>query len=260
MPRILFSMPLHDLPEDLQAALTPLFDPSHVFSLAHRLQGNGELLEKLLNLVSSDARLPGLMADEAALLQFLKEEKHYEPSVNDRRIRHCLWVEFENAIAENRRMTLRNVHSLVCDEKSFYRLFVQHAPRAAFLLCRPTGYREQLNEMLSHGLSRMRAILDLPEVDARGKLNTKLLDLKAKIYAMTDLRLHGAPTQKIQQLNLNMNADAQGRAALGDVRALAAKGDMATIQKRIGEIEKEIKKSEGAAVPEPLTIEVKRDG
>lgn len=249
-------MPYSDLPEDFQQSLAPLFQPDQIFSLAHRLANNQDLMEKILNLVTSDPRLPALLTDEAALLKFLKEEMHYEPTVNDRRIRHCFWLEYENSILGQRRMVLNNVHSLVLDSNSFYRLFVQHAGRAAFLLCKPTAYQEQLKEMLAHSSMRMRNILDLPDRDEKGKLDHRLLTLKAKIHAMVEMRLHGAPTQKIQQVNLNLNGEAQGRGSQQDVTQLVQKGDMPTIQARIREIEQQMRKdhAQNHPAPEPVVV------
>ena len=255
-------MPFSDLPEDFQHALAPLFQPDQVFSLAHRLQNNSDLLESLLKLVTSDPRLPSLLVDEQALLDFLKDELHYEPTVNDRRIRHMFWLEYENSILGQRRMVLNNVHSLVVDSRTFYRLFVQSPGRAAFLLCKPAAYQEQLKEMLGHGLGRMRKILDLPDRDEKGKLDHRLLTLKAKIHAMVDMRLHGAPTQKIQQVNLNLNGEAQGRGSQQDVTQLVQKGDMPTIQARIREIEQQMRKDHAKNHPTPedtIVVEVKRE-
>lgn len=242
-----------DLPEDHQAILGPLFDPRNELSLANLLPGRWPGM--LLDLVSRDPGLLILLSDEEALLDTLKAQFSYSPTVTDHRLRHQFWLEFENAILENRQMVTTNIHSLVCNENAFRVLFLKQAHRASFLLCKPAGYKAAMEEMLIHSAKQLRRILDMPEIDAKGKLNTKILELKLKIHAMVDMRIHGAPTQKIHQITQNLPGPPKGQGA-GDLKTLVQKGDMETIRKRIHEIEKQTKQIEGRVAPVPVTVEV----
>ncbi len=243
-------MKFHDLPEDFQAILAHLFDPGNPMGLSRRLPSS--IGEVLLELVTKDLELPSLIHDETELLLYMKRKYNHVPTVNDYRIRFHFWLEYENSLAEDRDMKTVNIHSLVCDASLFRRLFFGLPYRAAFLLCRPAGYQSVVKETLSHGLYRMREILDLPERDEKGKLNVKLLELKAKIFAMMDMRVNGAPTQKIQQLNMNLSGDVSRGISGGDVKELIKKGDMDTIRRRISELEHRRKELEhNSAIPNP---------
>ena len=226
--------------------LSHLFSPENPMAIAKMLPPIfcGHLLE---NVLKADPEVLELISDEDELLRHLKAEKHYRPTVNDQRLRYLFWQEYENAVLDNRKMIVSNVHSLVCDIKSFQKLFVGSLPyRTAFLLCRPAAYQHTLHEMLLHGMKRMRQILDLPETDANGKINTKIIELKLKVTAMVDMRVNGAPTQKVHQITQNLTSGIS--ATKSDVKELVNSGDMATIQKRIEEIESEKRKLESRTI------------
>lgn len=249
-------MQFRDLPEDLQASLSPLFDPENPLSLANKLPA--PIPGVLLKLVTEDLRLPHLLADEEELLSHVLAEKGWHPTVTDHRIRLLFWNEFENAIFEGRMMVPNNIHSIVCNAKAFQMFFLKQSHRAAFLLCKPGAYQVALRETLMHGMKQLRRILDIPEIDAKGKLNVPLLKLKAQITSMVDLRLHGAPTQKIHQVTQNLPVS--GASTLpnaAEIQALAKKGDLKTLQNRLSEIAAQQRELEGGTeAPAPLEAEL----
>lgn len=249
-------MKFEELPEDFRLLLGHLFDPQNPISLSNKLPA--ETCEVLTGLIWEDPRLPALLHDEEDLLHYIKITHAHVPTVNDHRVRFLFWLEFENSCLEGRNMIPNNIHSLVCDAKAFRKLFLGLPYRAAFLLCRPAGYQACVKETLTHGLKRMREILDMPEYDAKGKLNTKLLELKVKVFGMMDLRVHGAPTQKIHQVNQNLDGPS-AKQVTQDVKQLVQKGDMETIRRRIYELEAQQKEIEGRGqvtpVPEDAIME-----
>lgn len=238
---ILREMTYEEIPEPCRPHLGHLFDPANPMALVHFLPKN--ITDKLLELCCTVPDLLEHLSDDENLKTWLYNEYKYRPTVNDHRIRYLFWVEYENALLENRKMVLHNVHSLVCDPKAFTSLFLKLPQRAVFLLCRPAAYQHSLREMLVHGLERMRQILDLPEVDPNGKINTKIIELKLKVVAMVDMRVNGAPTQKIHQITQNIPTVGAGDKK--DIKTLVQKADMNTIQKRIEEIEAEKRRLEG---------------
>ncbi len=229
-------MKFDEIPEPHQNLLGNLFDPGSPASLASLLPPG--LGGRLLDSLYKDPDLFPLLGDEDGLISFLSQKYRYLTPATDCRLRMSFWLEYERAIAESEKMVVRNVHSLVCDDRTFYRLFATCPGRTAFLLCRPVKYEEQVKEMLAHGLRRYRQILDRSVDLPNGKIDHKLLAIQVKIVAMMDMRLHGAPTQKVQQLNVNV--DAGSRQVDADTRKLVAKGDMASIQHRLLEIEKQM--------------------
>ena len=237
-------MQFAELPEETKIYLAPFFDPMAHTSFAKLMPGNYPRI--LMEMASQAHEYLPLLDEEPALLKLLKEKQHYVPTVNDQRIRYLFWHEYENAMLDNRQMIMNNVHSLVCSDVIFKKLFLKTPYRAAYLLCRPAAYQQTLREMLLHGMGRMCQILDLPEIDERGELNIKVLELKLKITAMVDMRIHGAPTQKIHQVTQAIGLGGQGTAqAKQDVKTLVQKGDLRTIQERIKELEAEKRQLEG---------------
>jgi len=246
-------MTFDDLPETKKALLSHVFDPQNETSLWNYLPQpyNYQLLEVVSQ---NEDTLLEIFPDEMLLLKYLRAHKAYEPSVNDQRLRHLLWLEYENSFMENRKISIRNVHSLVCNDKSFKALFLKLPYRALFFCCRPASYQHVIKEMLNHGMGRLRQILDMPDVDSKGKPDLKMLALKVKITAMMDMRIHGAPTQKIHQVTQNLIGNTpvpKGE----DVKDLVNKGDMATIQQRIKQIEHEKRKLEGRTATIDVTPE-----
>ncbi len=239
---------------DHQELLGHLFDPDNPISLARKLPER--LCAVLMALVTSDSRLPLLVNDEDDLLAHLKDVHNHVPTVNDHRIRFHFWLEYERAVAEGDEMIPRNIHALVCSETAFRRMFLGLGYRAAFLLCRPAGYQKAVQETLHHGLKKMREILDLPIHDSKGKLNTKLLEIKTKVFTLMDMRVNGAPMQKIHQVNQTLNQTQTNKTATESIAALAKKGDMASIQRRMYELEEQEKRINQGAVGSPALVAI----
>lgn len=243
-----------NLPEEIKIYLAPYFDANSSMSLARLLPGHYAL--ELLRLAAQAPNLLPYLGDEEQLKKELKAQHSYSPGMNDGRLKYSFWYEVENAIAQNRQVIITNVHSLICDPRAFRQLFFRLPYRAVWLICRPQAHQIVLREMLNHGFERLRNILDLPDHDEKGRLNLKLLELKTKITGMVDMRLHGAPTQKVLQ-----HTHHTGEVASKDKKAISTmvqKGDMKTIQNRLAEIEQEARRIEGRDSPpkkEPVILE-----
>jgi len=177
-----------------------------------------------------------LLSDEEALLRYGADNFKWRPTVTEARVRYLFWHEYEAAIFDNRKMSMTNVFSLVCSPSVFRRMFREIPYRAAYLLSRPVAYEHTVKEMLLHGLGKLRGILDLPDMDERGRINTKMLDLKFKIVAMMDLRVNGAPTQRVHQITQQM---APTSAVKNEVQQLVKNADMGAIQQRLNKIKQE---------------------
>lgn len=215
--------------------LLALFDKNTPTSLANCLPVSftnraQALLEKIPEAVD-------LLHDEEALLKVLKSRTGYSPTPTENRLRMGFWQEYEQAAREDRPMVLANVYSIVCGQSTFERVFYKTPERMAFLLSKPASYAAIVEETLIQGMKRLRSILELPDVDSKGRPIPKMLEIKMKITAMMDFRIHGAPTQKIEQKTLNLTATLKGSGP--DIQQLVHKGDMKAIKDRIAQIEKE---------------------
>jgi hypothetical protein len=146
-------------------------------------------------------------------------------------------------------MKMTNVYQLMGAQATFHKLIMVAPERAVWMLCRPASYENTVREMLHAGLDKMRAVLEKDPFENPAKPNTKLLEIQLKITAMMDMRVNGAPTQKIQQLNLSGNL---GRVTGEDVRSLTEKGDMTEIQKRLERLRARKAAAEGRGLPAPV--------
>jgi hypothetical protein len=227
-----------------------LFDPRNPVAPGPRIAA-GYSSHLLTSIVSLPDALP-LINDEHMLLKYLKE-LGYIPTKFEDRLRHCFWLEYENSLARAKPMQMSNIHSLICDEKTFKR-YIQKPQAAVYFLCKPLAYKEHVASLLQSGMRQLEKILDLPDLDSKGKPNVKLLELKTKITAMMDMRLHGAPTQNIKQLNVNVDATPAKPAI---TQQALKQGDMTAIHKRLAELEMERKQLEGRVV-EPVPVPVKK--
>lgn len=183
--------------------------------------------------------------DETVFKRWVKKTYDYTPGVSENRFRFQFWHEYENSVREHRQMQMTNVYQLICSDAAFHKLMMSAPERAVWLLVRPAGYEVTVNEMLHVGLDRMRRVLEADPYES-GRLDHKLLALQLKISQWMDMRKHGAPTQKIQQMNLHATIG-QG----DEVRQLTEKGDMATIQKRLEALKARKAAAEGRGLPAP---------
>lgn len=95
----------------------------------------------------------------------------------------------------------------ICPVVNFYEL-LKNSDRLAWLVIPPKDYKETLEAAQELWLSRIFEILSLPIKDpVTGKADTRNASLILKAAAMIDLRKHGTPIQRIEQKNLNMNAE-----------------------------------------------------
>lgn len=204
-----------------------------------------------------------LLGDETVLKPKLKELYKFQPTASDNKYRLQLWLEYENSVKLERKMNMANVYNLVGPESSFHTLVMKDSARVAWLLCKPASYESQSREILATGLHRMRAILDLDYMTSgkNGGLNLPLMKLQLDITKMMDLRQHGAPTQKIQEISLKGTIGANG-----EIQALTDSLDMKALEARKQDLQARRMKAEGraaaraAAEPAPIDVEVVTDG
>lgn len=217
---------------------------------------------RFIDKLSEAPELAELLIDETVLKPKLKELHKFQPTASDNKYRLQLWLEYENSVKLGRQMQMSNVYNLVGPESSFHTLVMKEPARVAWLLCKPAGYDAQSREILETGLHRMRAVLETDAMTAgkNGGPNIALLRLQLDITKMMDLRQHGAPTQKIQSLELKGTIGANGEIqALGDI------ADMKALEERKKDLHKRRLKAEGRAAarapdPAPIDVEVVKDG
>lgn len=192
------------------------------------------------------AKLPEaepMLHDETVLKSWLLREHSWKPTVAENRYRYQFWLEYENAVREDRQMKMTNVYYFAGSERTFQNVILKDARSLSWIMCRPAGYESTAREMLQAGMEKLRSYLELDPFENPEKPNMKLLEMQYKITAMMDMRLHGAPTQKLQQLTVNATLGANG-----EIKEVVDKGDMASLQKRIEKLRERKRLLEGRKV------------
>jgi hypothetical protein len=87
-------------------------------------------------------------------------------------------------------------------------------------------------------MEQLRDVLELDHVLKNGKIDTKLLELKAKITFALDARKNGGIIQRVEQKQMNLNISTSDK----KVAQAALGGTMEDMEKRIRQLEKEERK------------------
>lgn len=200
-----------------------------------------------------------LLTQESVLKERLIKHYKFRPNPDDNRYRLQLWLEYENACKMNRPMQMSNVYNLVGPEATFHKQIMKDVRRVAWLLCRPATYKASQMEILSCGIHRLRSYLDIDALTAgkKGGIDHRLMKLQLEITRMADLRLHGAPTQKIQEISLKAtigaNGEIQEAVEAADMKALLERKQDLEVRRRIAE------GRAGAAAAPPIDAELVKD-
>ncbi len=151
-----------------------------------------------------------------------------------RKIRVAFWVEYEYAVSKLHRLKMSSVARRVgMAPKHLERVFKVHE-NLAYITLPIESYDNFLDEALSHGLKRVREeLLNIPikYIDKHGNeaYNVKAAELLLRTVAFLDLRKHGAPKQKIENVNIN------GRPK--EFKDLIDTTNLEAIDKRIAQLE-----------------------
>ncbi len=225
------------------------FDQNNPLSLWQKL--GKHWAEKFLNVLNSMPEAATMLHDETMLKRWLQEHKAYRPTPTDNRYRYQFWLEYDNSVQQHRQMNMKNVYGFIGADATFHKLICRDACRMTWLICRPAGYEAAAREMLTASYDRLRTALEKDAFENPSKPNMKLLEIQLKIHQMFDLRLHGAPTQKIQQLNVNAAIGANG-----ELKEILDKGDMQGLRDKLEDLRVRKRKAEGrgaeAAQPAPI--------
>lgn len=192
------------------------------------------------------------LPDEYRNLSELEYKKKYFPSAQDNRIRGSFWREYDLAQAEMRPMNSTAIFAGHTTNEYFYTRFLKNYQMVGWMIIPPTDYMVFIEEGLNYGISRIREIMELPIMDTKGRVNTRVCEIIIKATAMLDMRIKGAYIQRseIKQLNFNMETDAK------DMGKLLRTDSMEEIDKRIKYLEKRDGRRAEVALSEKGTVEV----
>lgn len=238
---------------DLQNSFQGHFDPQSPVSLYSKM--GAHWADQFVKKLSENPCCADFLANETVLKEHLDKDHKFIPNGVDNRFRLQLWLEYENSVKMNRPMVMSNVYNLVGPQSSFHVVVMKDPRRVAWLLCKPIAYDLRMRDILEVGIQRLRGYLDIDAMTSgpKGKPDTKLLKLQLEITRMADLRMNGAPTQKIQEISVKATIGANG-----ELQALSDEVDMATLENRKKELEKRRRSAEGRGTV--LDVEIIKDG
>lgn len=170
--------------------------------------------------------------DERTLWKQLRSDSK-QPTATDNRLRIKFWDEYDRAQADNSRMEVKNIFAGICVREYFYGHYLAKPEKVAWMMCAPASYEVKMEEALAFGIEQLRDILELDHVSASGRIDVKLLELKAKIVAMMDQRVKGAVVQRVENKNMNLNISTSDQT----VAKKAMAGTMEQIEKRLKELD-----------------------
>lgn len=177
-------------------------------------------------------KYPDLIGMPERLLRREISRLGYKIGPDDSMLRMKFWFEHDMAMAEGRKMYLKNIAAGVMEAEYFWKYFSKPLV-TAWIICPLMGYAQQLDEAVGSGMAKLREILELPIEDPHtGKLDHRLIAAQTRIIAMLDMRKNGAYTQKIEQRNLNLHA------STGDIAGRIENLSMEEVEKRMKRLEK----------------------
>jgi len=134
--------------------------------------------------------------------------EHNSPDDVCARLRIALWDEYDRCFrfklgALDFERCLRGI----CTIGYFRSRILSDFGKLAFLCTAPPVYENQVRLLHQKGLSELQKILALPNEYPDGTADSKIADVKRRIYESLDMRLKGAVIQRIDQRNINVNID-----------------------------------------------------
>lgn len=240
-----------------------MFSSENPASFRNRL-GPCDFMQQIDLFYSTDRTLFEL--PESDLYHWLK--KHKMPVTDtDNRLRYKIWTEYEDSIAEDRKMRMPILYSGIMTYESFRNYFLNKGEKVAWLMCPPASYEIAIREGLGFGLSRMRQLLDIEPMmfDKNGKevVNVKLAELQLKITTWMDMREHGNFTQRTEQKNLNIHATMSDGRAREMVKTFSETGSIEALENKLAELDEQEAKILNVPKKKPklktIDVEVKSD-
>lgn len=124
-------------------------------------------------------------------------------------LRHAFWLEYDRAIRSNNKMNPVSIFGGIVSRATFFKEIVVNTFRLAYLCTPPTDYNTRLEELLTLGLKQYREILTLPNVNAKGNVDSRLVAVKQRIIEDVANRRRGQVIQRVevQSKNLNVNVE-----------------------------------------------------
>ncbi len=125
----------------------------------------------------------------------------------EEQLRTSFWIEYGTAVRTRRRMNPVNIYSGICELAYFKKHLVTNSYKLAYICRPPVSYTVKVERLLSLGMDQYEEILKLPNINAKGFVDSRLIAVKQRIIEHLDERARGAIVQRIESKNLNVNME-----------------------------------------------------
>ncbi len=195
---------------------------------------------------------------EVALEKHLVSGRQYISNLDDA-LRARFWYAYDLAAYNNKEMLVTDLCLGIIDRTIFYNQYIKNRFKMAWMVCKPTDLRFQDLALITAGKRKMSEVLRMEVIDpVTKKIDYKLIALQASIYRNLENRVFGLPTQKIEQKNLNLNAEISTAEMQKELEGKSP----ADLQKRLQDLKTAAMKLPEAApssAPKQITVEVKKN-
>jgi hypothetical protein len=129
-----------------------------------------------------------------------------DPDNTTLQIRNMFWLEYDRA-RETRHMMDMNMACVgVCSVEVFYKA-LKDPTKVAWIINPPRSYTADIDLLHTKALQQMYEIINLPNKNEHGFIDSKLLEIKNKIFLSLDMRKHGGFVQRSMQITENRNVN-----------------------------------------------------
>jgi two-component sensor histidine kinase len=187
------------------------------------------------------------LPDELRNLDEKSLREKTRPSATDSRLRVAFWNEYERSQKFARPMVMANVFAGICSKQFFFEKYIARPENVAWMLCPVVSYMKAAEECLIFGIEQMREVLELPNVDAKGKVNTSLIAQKRAIVQSLENRIKGAIP--LVQKNLNINAQLTDKAAAQVAQQAVTQMSMSQVQDRLAKLKRKRERMLASGTP-----------
>lgn len=175
--------------------------------------------ESFVNLIPEESGLKSAVVHlpEAydKMTEWQLEQELPEPiSRVDKRVKIKFWQEYEAAATEFRAINFLAVaDGTGCANWGQYEIGLLTNPaKLAWLVRPPAEYNLQMKEAEQTGLKRLIEIMELPIMNEKGVPNIGVAAIILQAFKLVDMRLNGAVTQRMVNVNLNQTVPKEATA------------------------------------------------
>ena len=131
------------------------------------------------------------------------------PADLDFELRLSFWEEYERCFEKQLEMTIANITDGICSIQWFKNHILPDKLRLMFVITQPSKTKSRMRYAHHLSMLEMLKVLKMKEqVNTKtGLIDTKLMDIKFKIFEYLDQRIHGSLIQRVEQKSLNMNVN-----------------------------------------------------